>query len=575
MESAGGATSTIAYSSLGNPTSIIDPLGQQTTATYNATFDELTSITDPNGNALDYSYDPKSGNLTSVTFPDGSSQQYAYDATGQVTQFVNRDGQAVSFADNSNGFVASETFPGGLQDTFNYDSHQNLVSMTDSTGTTTFTYNAGDELTKVAYPDDTFLHYTYNSAGQRTQMTDQTGFTVNYQYNTLGQLTELTDGSGNPIASYSYDAAGRLSSEQFGNGTATDYTYDADSDILSIVNLAPNGSSQSSYVYTYNGQNQPVTMTTSAGTFAYGYDADGEVASVQTPGGGTITYEYDNSGNRIAAVVNGTATQYVTNDLNEYAQVGNTAYQYDANGDLISSTSSSGTTTYSYNVLGQLTSVVSPAGTTTYQYNGLGDLVSETVNGQTTAYLVDPTGIGSMVGQFNSAGSPIAQYAYGLELVSQVTASGSTNYYDFDASGNTTQLTGPSGNVLDTYSYLPFGDGLTATGAAQNPFTYAGQWGVISDSSGLYFMRNRWYDSAIGRFTEPDPSGLNGGSLNLYGYTNNSRLAAADPLGLSSVSLTLGAQFGIGGNAGLTLGDDGLYFTAGWSLGRERKSDRL
>ena len=32
-------------------------------------------------------------------------------------------------------------------------------------------------------------------------------------------------------------------------------------------------------------------MTTSAGTFTYGYDAVGQLTSVQTPGGQTVTYE--------------------------------------------------------------------------------------------------------------------------------------------------------------------------------------------------------------------------------------------------------------------------------------------
>ena len=103
-----------------------------------------------------------------------------------------------------------------------------------------------------------FSQYSYNAAGQRSSMKDQTGFTVNYSYNSLGQLSKLTDGNGNLIVSYTYDAVGRLSSEQFGNGTATDYTYDADSDVTSIVNLAPGGAVQSSYVYTYNSTGLPV-----------------------------------------------------------------------------------------------------------------------------------------------------------------------------------------------------------------------------------------------------------------------------------------------------------------------------
>ena len=117
-----------------------------------------------------------------------------------------------------------------------------------------------------------------------------------------------------------------------------------------------------------------------AGTFTYGYDADGQLTSVQTPAGEIITYQYDAAGNRVAVVDNGTSTLYTANNLNEYTQAGNTSYTYDSAGNLISKTDSTGTTTYSYNVLNQLVSVDSPAGLATYQYDALGYLVSQTLN---------------------------------------------------------------------------------------------------------------------------------------------------------------------------------------------------
>ena len=106
----------------------------------------------------------------------------------QVTQFINRDGQAIGYTYYANGLLESESFPDGTQDTFTYDSHDNLVSMTDSIGTTTFAYDSADRLTKVTYPDGNYLEYTYNSLGERIQMQDQTGFTVKYQYDALGRL---------------------------------------------------------------------------------------------------------------------------------------------------------------------------------------------------------------------------------------------------------------------------------------------------------------------------------------------------------------------------------------------------
>ena len=44
--------------------------------------------------------------------------------------------------------------------------------------------------------------------------------------------------------------------------------------------------------------------------------------------------------------MNGSTTTYSTNDLNQYTQVGNATYTYNADGDLASIQDSSGTTTY-------------------------------------------------------------------------------------------------------------------------------------------------------------------------------------------------------------------------------------
>jgi RHS repeat-associated protein len=129
-------------------------------------------------------------------------------------------------------------------------------------------------------------------------------------------------------------------------------------------------------------------------------------------------------------------------------------------------------------------------------------------------------------------------------------------------------LTGAGGAVLNTYSYLPFGETLSSTVSASNPFTYVGQEGVMNSSSGLYYMRNRWYDPGTGRLTQPDPAGLAGGSTNLYTYAANSPTSLIDPTGLDyQRSLTVGLAFYVGVNAGVTWSDAGWGVTYGHSEG--------
>ena len=83
------------------------------------------------------------------------------------------------------------------------------------------------------------------------------------------------------------------------------------------------------------------------------------------------------------------------------------------------------------------------------------------------------------------------------------------------------------GNLLPTST--PQG-----SGAGQFNFNYlfVGSLGCRIDfPTGLIYMRNRWYDPALGRFIGRDPIGLAGGP-NLYAYVSNNPINSSDPFGL-------------------------------------------
>src|SRR5262249_4986223 len=129
-----------------------------------------------------------------------------------------------------------------------------------------------------------------------------------------------------------------------------------------------------------------------------------------------LTYVYDAVGNRTQTVINGVATTYTTNNLNEYTRVGGTAYEDDGNGNMISATDANGTTTYDYDPNNQLVGVRAPGSvTSSFQYDVFGYLYTATQDGQQTNYLVNPVG-GNVVGQFAASGDLVAHYIYGLGL---------------------------------------------------------------------------------------------------------------------------------------------------------------
>jgi RHS repeat-associated protein len=527
----GGPTSSLSYDRQGNVSQLTDPLGNTTHFTSNAQFGGLQSFTSPLGATTNYGYTDQ-GDLASITQPDGSASQYTYNSRGQVVQSIDAMGRVTDYTYNARGQLVQRANPDGTSIVLGCDTFGNLVSVTDASGTISMSYDSDSRLVEVRYPNGDYLKYSYDAAGRRTQIVDQTGFTENYAYNSAGELVQVTDAGGALIASYTYDPDGQLVGEQRGNGTSTTYGYDADGQLLHLVNYAPDNSVNSRFDYTYDSLGHVTSMTTLGGTTDYGYDADGGLISVVLPGGRTITYAYDAMGNRtVVSDSGGVTTDYATNELNQYTAVGAASYSYDANGNLTVTTGPGGTSTYTYDDRNRLVGVQTATDTWSYRYDALGDLVAATHNGQTTQYLVDPTGLGSVVGEYDGSGNLIANFTYGFGLTSQVSANRMAAYYDFDATGNTAGLSGQTGDYLNSYSYLPFGEILSTSGSLANPFQYNGQLGVMAQGNGLNFMRDRFYAPAQGRFLNRDPIGLSGGS-NVYTFAGNNPISSSDPSGL-------------------------------------------
>jgi RHS repeat-associated protein len=512
------------YDARGNLVQTTDPLGHTIAYAYSGPFDRLTSVTDANDNAIRYSYDP-AGNLQATTYADNSVERLIDDPFGNPIQWTNRRGNPVQYQRDAAGHVTVEAFADGSFVQYGYDPvWGTLTSATDSTGTTTLTYDPQypDRLSRVTYPNGRFLQFQYDEAGRRRQMVDQDGFTVNYHYDASGRLQDLTDVSGAQIVHYTYDPAAstdRLSRKDLGNGTYTTYQYTDAGQIQHLINHAPDGSINSGFDYTYDALGRVQTMTTLDGEWTYSYDAVGELTHAvfdshnpnQVPNQ-DLQYFYDAAGNRTRTILNGVATDYVVNNLNEYTQVGADLYEYDKDGNLVSRQSGSTTETYTYNDHNQLVGVVTPAGSWTYRYDPFGDRVAATHSGQGTEYLLDATGLGTVVGEYNASGGLIAHYTQGLGLTSQVDPAGASTYFDFDALGSTVGLSGPGGTYLNSYAYLPFGGMLTAAGPLANAFTYLGQFNATTEGTGLDFMQARYYSSTLGRFSSTDPLGILGGN---------------------------------------------------------------
>jgi RHS repeat-associated protein len=526
----GGAKVSLSYDGLGNVGQWEDPQGNRFTAAYDGLFSQLTALTDARGNRKSYAYDG-AGNLSGIRYPGGGSEQYQYDARGNVIAWVNGRGQTVGYAYDGKDLLIQKTYPDGKVVAYDYDAHRNLTSVTDPTGVLSLQYDAADRVTRVTYPNGRYLRYEYDTAGRRTRMEDQTGFAVQYSYDALGRLAELRDGLGASIVAYTYDRAGQLLRRDRANGTYSTYAYDQSGRLNGLVHYSATNQIVSRFAYAYDPAGRPTVMFTLEGQWRYVYDQLGQLTRVLTPAGRVIQYAYDAAGNRISVTDDGVTTRYSANQDDQYTQVGGDGFSYDGDGNQTGRTGTSGSQTFGYNAENRMVSSLTAEGTLTYDYDELGNLRRTARDGVATDYLLDPFGLGDVVGEYSASGDPEARYIHGLGLEAVQRPDGARHYFSYDRMGNTTQLTDDAGTVLNSYEYLPFGETLSAVEGVGNRYRFGGEYGVMEMGQNAAYMRARAYDLGVGRFAQRDLLGLAGLDCNLYRYAGNSPVVSSDPAG--------------------------------------------
>ena len=472
----------------------------------------------------------------------------------------------------------------------NYDGQLTLLQVPNGAATQTVTpsYDSVGRLhTVVDSLSGVTSTIAYAAGGLPQSVTTSDGEVVTYAYGLDGPLlmSKAWSGSVSGVVSFTHDSFFRVASRAVNGGTPVTYNFDADGLYAGASGLVSysvtrdfngkngllTGSTLGSVsdALTYNGFGEPKTYAATFGgspiysssitsrdadgritgatetlagtthTWAFGYDAHGDLDSA-TEDGTATAYVFDPNGNRLSA--GGPASTYDAQD--RLLTSPGATYTYTNNGDLLTKVTSTGTATYLYDLRGALRSVSLPQGdTVAYVIDGQSRRVGRTwthgAQKVTQGFLYDDQL--HVAAELDGAGNVVSTFVYGtrFNVPDAMVRGGKTYRILSDWRGSVRAVVDANaGTVVETIDYDAWGNATTsdttcAAGAACAPFQPFGFAGGLFDrETGLVRFGARDYDPSVGRWTQKDPIRFDGEDTNIYAYSGDDPINNIDPTGL-------------------------------------------
>ncbi|MEU3605707.1 LamG-like jellyroll fold domain-containing protein [Streptomyces sp. NPDC035033] len=484
------ATSYNEYNELGQVTAEVDPLGNRTTYTYTQLGD-LASVTEPGGGTTKYTYDTN-GDQLSATRPNGARQESTYDYLGReltstdiVRQPTERAYTAINEYDAPGGELSRVVSPNGVTESYKYNALGEMTEVTDAAGNVSrFTYDMDGRPLLSTDPDGTSTRNTYDGFGQlvKTEDLDATGAvlrTARTSYDRMGNPVSVTDYRQH-TKTFTYDASGLITKAvepvSATESITSTFGYDAAGNQTRFTDGRGNP-----FITTYNtwglpeSSIEPSTPTHPSladRTFTAVYDQAGRLKEARSPGGVTVSYEYDVKSRLVrqsgtgaeAATVDHTYDYDADDRITAVAGLGTekNTFSYDDRGLLLSATGPSGSSSFAWNGDGAMTRRTDASGTSTFGYDTAGRLKTTTdgLTGTTATYDYDVNNNVRSV----DYGTGKAKRSFGYDKLQRLTSD---------------TLTSPTGKTLASFTYgWDENDNMTSktttgvTGASVNTYTY-------------------------------------------------------------------------------------------------------
>lgn len=488
--------------------------------------EETTVTSDIFGHATKRTYKGKN----ETTHSNISSAEY--DHAGRLGKYVdNESGICYNYKYNDHGQVIEikETDLNGVllrTNTFAYDAKKRLAATTYGAVGQTYRPIYEKNASGHEYPDDIVVGIKLD--GKFTDQTTKDG---------LGRVATRTltvENSPLLTENYSYLKTSLASEKTIETAIVSGTTGQIGST-----------SANTSYTYDISGNIETVTVD-SVLVAKYHYDKWNRIVREDNHKfGKTYTWEYDIGGNitqkRTYPLCTGDAVGgECTSDNSEYATSGWKDQLTSFNGEVCEYDALGNPTTYRGKTL-EWTKVrrLAKLGDVEFTYNAKGLRTSKTSNGVTKSYLL----AGSSILQ-EKIGSNILKYYYGNGGVIGFNYNDVDYFYRKNLQGDVIGIYTSSGAKVVSYVYDAWGNhkvydanNIEVTSVSHigviNPFRYRGYY--FDTETGLYYVKERYYDPQIGRWLNTDKViaqvGYDIRGYNQYSYCFNNPINMNDQSG--------------------------------------------
>ncbi|MBU3218386.1 RHS repeat-associated core domain-containing protein, partial [Clostridium estertheticum] len=558
------------YDARGNITGITGGNGNQTSYMLDD-WGRITQIVTPEGGAEKYTYD-YAGNIITTTDANGGTITYSYNSLGQVSEIKDQEGNSEFFYYDEEGnlnkqldrnenivdrsynidknIVSVKAYKNHKKTIEEISKEQKILNIIDQrfnynedgtlknayTGNMLYEYSFNDEgmLESKSASGKTLLNYDYDKNNNIKTIKDITGKSSIYNYDAANRVKGIKDNKENTLVNYDYFKNDNIKSINYGNGLKTDYGYDGDGNVESLVTVTSTGEVLVDYSYAYDLNGNRIEKVSSKHKNHYTYDSMNRLKD-SSYDGRQESFTYDKVGNRLTKTTNDITDKYVYNVKNRLKELhqdsGTNLFTYDKQGNTIKEETQVGNNSYEYNNLNQQVKAITKEGNTLvsrYDTEGLRCEIEE--NEKLTRFIFHKENV---LVETDKDYNCISRFTRGYEVVAADIADGDLGsnryYYTHDEQGSTIHITDKEQRIKNEYCYDAFGNVLDSREDVHNRITYTGQ--QFDGITNQYYLRARFYNPVIGRFTQEDV--YRGDGLNLYGYCGNNSVGYWDPSGYS------------------------------------------